>query len=42
MVANRANPRKSPEVDARYQPDDQRPQMIDTAMSHIGFRCVIR
>jgi len=26
----------------RYRPAARRPQMIDTAMSHIGFRCVSR
>jgi formylglycine-generating enzyme len=26
----------------RYRPAARRPQMIDTGMSHIGFRCVIR
>jgi sulfatase modifying factor 1 len=26
----------------RYRPAARQPQMIDTAMSHIGFRCVIR
>ena len=25
---------------ARYRPAARRPQMIDTGMSHIGFRCV--
>jgi formylglycine-generating enzyme len=24
----------------RYRPAARRPQMIDTGMSHIGFRCV--
>jgi formylglycine-generating enzyme required for sulfatase activity len=27
---------------ARYRPAARRPQMIDTGMSHIGFRCVRR
>jgi formylglycine-generating enzyme required for sulfatase activity len=27
---------------ARYRPAARRPQMIDTGMSHIGFRCVTR
>ncbi len=27
---------------ARYRPAARRPQMIDTGMSHIGFRCVSR
>jgi sulfatase modifying factor 1 len=26
----------------RYRPSARRPQMVDTGMSHIGFRCVIR
>jgi formylglycine-generating enzyme len=26
----------------RYRPGARRPQMIDTGMSHIGFRCVLR
>ena len=26
----------------RYRPAARRPQMIDTGMSHIGFRCVRR
>ena len=26
----------------RYRPAARRPQMIDTGMSHIGFRCVSR
>ena len=26
----------------RYRPAARRPQMIDTGMSHIGFRCVKR
>jgi formylglycine-generating enzyme len=26
----------------RYRPSARRPQMIDTGMSHIGFRCVRR
>src|SRR5262245_27565136 len=26
----------------RYRPAARRPQMIDTGMSHIGFRCVLR
>ncbi len=25
----------------RYRPAARRPQMIDTGMSHIGFRCAI-
>ncbi len=26
----------------RYRPAARRPQMIDTGMSHVGFRCVTR
>ena len=26
----------------RYRPAARRPQMIDTGMSHIGFRCIVR
>jgi formylglycine-generating enzyme required for sulfatase activity len=26
----------------RYRPAARRPQMIDTGMSHIGFRCTLR
>ena len=26
----------------RYRPAARRPQMVDTGMSHIGFRCVKR
>jgi formylglycine-generating enzyme required for sulfatase activity len=26
----------------RYRPAARRPQMIDTGMSHIGFRCSAR
>jgi formylglycine-generating enzyme required for sulfatase activity len=26
----------------RYRPAARRPQMIDTGMSHIGLRCVVR
>jgi formylglycine-generating enzyme required for sulfatase activity len=25
----------------RYRPAARRPQMVDTGMSHIGFRCVL-
>jgi formylglycine-generating enzyme len=41
-------PRKSgsflcaPNYCLRYRPAARQPQMIDTGMSHIGFRCVIR
>ena len=27
---------------SRYRPAARRPHMIDTGMSHIGFRCVVR
>jgi len=26
----------------RYRPAARQPQMIDTGMSHIGFRCIAR
>ena len=26
----------------RYRPAARRPQMVDTGMTHIGFRCIIR
>jgi sulfatase modifying factor 1 len=26
----------------RYRPAARRPQMVDTGMSHVGFRCVVR
>jgi formylglycine-generating enzyme required for sulfatase activity len=26
----------------RYRPAARRPQMVDTGMSHIGLRCVVR
>jgi formylglycine-generating enzyme len=26
----------------RYRPAARQPQMIDTGMSHVGFRCVVR
>jgi formylglycine-generating enzyme len=32
----------APNYCLRYRPAARQPQMIDTAMSHIGFRCVIR
>jgi hypothetical protein len=25
----------------RYRPAERQPQMVDSAMSHIGFRCVV-
>jgi len=32
----------SPEYCRRYRPAARQPQMIDTAMSHLGFRCIVR
>jgi len=32
----------SPEYCLRYRPAARRPQMVDTGMSHVGFRCVVR
>ncbi|WP_019501465.1 formylglycine-generating enzyme family protein [Pseudanabaena sp. PCC 6802] len=32
----------SPEYCERYRPSARRPQMVDTGMSHVGFRCVVR
>lgn len=32
----------APNYCLRYRPAARQPQMIDTSMSHIGFRCVIR
>jgi formylglycine-generating enzyme required for sulfatase activity len=32
----------SPDYCRRYRPAARQPQMVDSAMSHIGFRCVIR
>ena len=26
----------------RYRPAARRPQAIDTGMSHVGFRCIVR
>ena len=26
----------------RYRPAARQPQMIDTSMSHLGFRCIVR
>jgi formylglycine-generating enzyme required for sulfatase activity len=26
----------------RYRPAARQPQMIDTGMAHLGFRCVVR
>lgn len=32
----------APNYCLRYRPSARQPQMIDTGMSHIGFRCIIR
>jgi sulfatase modifying factor 1 len=32
----------APNYCLRFRPAARQPQMIDTAMSHIGFRCVVR
>jgi len=32
----------APSYCRRYRPAARQPQMIDTAMSHVGFRCIIR
>src|SRR5205823_11003549 len=32
----------APSYCRRYRPAARQPQMIDSAMSHIGFRCVVR
>jgi sulfatase modifying factor 1 len=32
----------APEYCQRYRPAARRPQMVDTGMSHVGFRCVVR
>ena len=32
----------APSYCRRYRPASRQPQMVDSAMSHIGFRCVIR
>ena len=32
----------APEYCQRYRPSARRPQMVDTGMSHVGFRCVVR
>ena len=32
----------APNYCRRYRPAARQPQMIDTGMSHIGFRCIIR
>lgn len=32
----------APEYCQRYRPSARRPQMVDTGMSHVGFRCAVR
>jgi formylglycine-generating enzyme required for sulfatase activity len=32
----------APNYCLRYRPATRQPQMIDTSMSHIGFRCIVR
>ena len=32
----------APNYCLRYRPAARSPQMIDTGMSHIGFRCIVR
>ena len=32
----------TPQYCYRYRPAARQPQMIDTAMSHLGFRCIKR
>ncbi|MFL6496689.1 MAG: SUMF1/EgtB/PvdO family nonheme iron enzyme, partial [Nitrososphaera sp.] len=32
----------APNYCLRYRPAARQPQMIDTGMTHIGFRCIIR
>lgn len=32
----------APEYCQRYRPAARRPQMVDTGMSHVGFRCIVR
>jgi sulfatase modifying factor 1 len=32
----------TPQYCYRYRPAARQPQMIDTAMSHLGFRCIVR
>jgi formylglycine-generating enzyme required for sulfatase activity len=32
----------APSYCRRYRPAARQPQMIDSAMSHIGFRCIVR
>lgn len=32
----------SPDYCSRYRPAARQPQTIDTAMSHLGFRCIVR
>ena len=32
----------APNYCLRYRPAARQPQMIDTSMSHLGFRCIVR
>ena len=32
----------APNYCRRYRPAARQPQMIDTSMSHLGFRCIVR
>jgi sulfatase modifying factor 1 len=32
----------APNYCLRYRPAARQPQMIDTGMSHLGFRCIVR
>jgi formylglycine-generating enzyme len=32
----------APNYCLRYRPAARQPQMVDTSMTHIGFRCIVR
>jgi len=32
----------APNYCLRYRPAARQPQMVDTGMAHIGFRCIVR
>jgi formylglycine-generating enzyme required for sulfatase activity len=32
----------APNYCLRYRPAARQPQMIDTSMAHLGFRCIVR
>jgi formylglycine-generating enzyme required for sulfatase activity len=32
----------APNYCLRYRPSARQPQMIETSMSHLGFRCIVR